>query len=612
MRTVAYLVVGLCLAGLSVMWGGGCSREEKPTSAKRVDVPEIVTPDISGLEQVVREQIESARNALAADPKDASANGKLAILYDLYHFPDAAETFYRRAAALDPTAHRWPYTLGRVHKKKGELAEAVAEFRAALEAKPDFLPALGELGDTLFLQGKDAEARAAYEKILEIDPDSPAARYALGKNDLDHGRYEEAGEHLKRVLVEEPRCGPVHRALAELYEKTGRPDRAARERLLGCSAEAVPGIPDDEAAALVAEATGSEYEAYRAQQLADAGQIREAMQHAENALEFAPDSAAAHVAKASVLYRIGRLDESLEALRTAAQLAPEDATILCQQAMVLIDQRQWDEAKDLLSKALELDPDNELARTKLAQVAINERRPETALEYLKPVVDANPNATEARLLYARSLLLMDRNDEGLADLTRLVSDAPSFGPAHVLLGEAYRLRGDLDAAIREYEAAIEAQPNNADAYVTLSNLYYTVGQYGQCDKVLRERAMKRAPRSLDVRNVLAWLTATCPDPMYRNGASAVKLAQAINRETQNQNPLYLDTLAAALAEVGKFEDAVQVQQLAIDLWKRQRSDPAPGMDERLKLYRSGQPYRVSPTVAAQPTTKPSADAGDSP
>jgi tetratricopeptide (TPR) repeat protein len=275
---------------------------------------------------------------------------------------------------------------------------------------------------------------------------------------------------------------------------------------------------------------------------------------------------------------------------------------------VFLDRRQWDEANRLLSKALELDPKSALARSELAQMSIARGQPQQVLDYIKPVVDANSNALDARLLFAQSLLLTDRAEDGLAELNRLVSDAPPYAAAHVLLGKVLRSRGDRDGAIEQFEAATEAQPNDPEAYVALSTLYFDDGQYGQADKVLRERAMRQVPQSPEIRNALAWVAATCPDPMYRNGASALRMAQALCEETQNQSPFYLDTLAAALAEVGKFKEAAGAQQRAIDLWKTQRQDPLPGMEERLRLYQAGQPYRASPTPA-QPTTQ-SAEAGE--
>ena len=85
-------------------------------------------------------------------------------------------------------------------------------------------------------------------------------------------------------------------------------------------------------------------------------------------------------------------------------------------------------------------------------------------------------------------------------------------------------------------------------------------------------------------NSVAWLMATCPEEKARNGKRAVELAkQALDLEKNSAN--HMDTLAAAYAETGNFEEAVSWQERAVtlnnnDLYHR-----------RLELYRKKQPYR---------------------
>jgi serine/threonine-protein kinase len=53
-------------------------------------------------------------------------------------------------------------------------------------------------------------------------------------------------------------------------------------------------------------------------------------------------------------------------------------------------------------------------------------------------------------------------------------------------------------------------------------------------------------------------------------------------------PRFLDTLAAALAEVGQFEEAITTLQRALELPDDGRSD---AYRARLERYRTGQPFR---------------------
>jgi tetratricopeptide (TPR) repeat protein len=94
-----------------------------------------------------------------------------------------------------------------------------------------------------------------------------------------------------------------------------------------------------------------------------------------------------------------------------------------------------------------------------------------------------------------------------------------------------------------------------------------------------------------VQTNLAWLLATCPDGGVRDGQRAVVLAEQVVASTP-KDAAYLDTLAAAYAEVGRFKDAVKTQQAALAPLKKGH----PLYDsyrEHLKRYKDAQPLRDS-------------------
>lgn len=84
-------------------------------------------------------------------------------------------------------------------------------------------------------------------------------------------------------------------------------------------------------------------------------------------------------------------------------------------------------------------------------------------------------------------------------------------------------------------------------------------------------------------NDIAWHYATCKDPSQHDGKRAVEYARkALNMKPDNLD--ILDTLAAAYARNGQFEDAVKTQIRALSMgWIR-------GGEERLKLYRQNRAY----------------------
>jgi hypothetical protein len=83
-----------------------------------------------------------------------------------------------------------------------------------------------------------------------------------------------------------------------------------------------------------------------------------------------------------------------------------------------------------------------------------------------------------------------------------------------------------------------------------------------------------------------------PDANVRNGVEAVALAERANELVGGSEAFVLDTLAMAYAEAGRLTDAVRAAQQAIDLAaKAGANDDVAAVQQRLQLYKSGQPYR---------------------
>ena len=77
---------------------------------------------------------------------------------------------------------------------------------------------------------------------------------------------------------------------------------------------------------------------------------------------------------------------------------------------------------------------------------------------------------------------------------------------------------------------------------------------------------------------------------------AVELAEQA-ASSNPREPGFLDTLAAAYAEAGKFGDAVRSQKKGIDLLKQTEGMPKSVIDDfesRLRLYENNQPFHRSP------------------
>jgi spermidine synthase len=116
-------------------------------------------------------------------------------------------------------------------------------------------------------------------------------------------------------------------------------------------------------------------------------------------------------------------------------------------------------------------------------------------------------------------------------------------------------------------------------------------------------ALRLEPTLPSARNNLAWLLATSPDASVRDPADALRLAEGLRQETREPTADLLDTLAAAYAAAGRFDEAIRSAEQAVALAEAEGAvELAQMIRERLSNYRARKPYTE---------TYPSADASSS-
>src|SRR5262249_21879307 len=101
----------------------------------------------------------------------------------------------------------------------------------------------------------------------------------------------------------------------------------------------------------------------------------------------------------------------------------------------------------------------------------------------------------------------------------------------------------------------------------------------------------------DARNSLAWLLAAGPDRV-RDGKQAVEHAARACELTAWKDPGCIATLAAAHAEAGDFDRAVEFQRKALAFPAYEKEAGKAGR-ERLHLYERKMPYRDPTLVPAK-------------
>jgi tetratricopeptide (TPR) repeat protein len=162
--------------------------------------------------------------------------------------------------------------------------------------------------------------------------------------------------------------------------------------------------------------------------------------------------------------------------------------------------------------------------------------------------------------------------------------------AYFKRGRAHSDAGDHDRAIRDFDHAIQYDAADVNAYNFRGLAYEDKRQYAAAIADF-ERAIELDPDFEAPHNNLAWLLATGPQAALRDGRRAVMLAERATALLPNE-AMYLDTLAAAYAEAGRFADAVRTQEAAIALLHRHgRMGKVPDYTARLEAYRQNRAWR---------------------
>lgn len=152
-------------------------------------------------------------------------------------------------------------------------------------------------------------------------------------------------------------------------------------------------------------------------------------------------------------------------------------------------------------------------------------------------------------------------------------------------------KGQVEEATNHYRLSLELEPGSAETRLQLARLLSGQGRSEEAIEQLR-KVVDLAPKNVVALNNLAWMSATHQDDSVRDGTEALRLATKLHQQTGGKNPIFLSTLAAALAEVERFDDAIRATQRAIELADEvKQRDLINQVNAQLKLYEQQQPYR---------------------
>ena len=528
-----------------------------------LDLSEVPEPDLTGVPAVDAQRLREYRaltaNALehAAEPLEAqlAANtyGDLCARYLHYELHDAAAGCLDQIRELAPADFQWAYFQLLLDIATGDFEGALSSAEQALAIRPDDPPTLIRLAELHVAAGDIDAAEAAYEAALAAYPESATARVGLGYIAMERDNPARALEIFQEVAASQPEGSEANHHVGLAYRALGDGDRAAEawrlnqdvlipmydpllERLRPLEEDVI--LPLDRAVAAAAE-----------------GDHERAIELYEEVLEANEADDEAHFRLAGSLLVAGDSARGERHLRRAISLNADHAGAHFALAMFLAQAGRRGEAAQHLERAADLAPENLPWRLQRAQMRAASGNTAGAIDELRQVVALDPGMIEARRPLAALLVGSGRAEEAAAQLQALVALTPD------------------DLQVR----------------FNLGLMLFETGRYAEARTALDE-ALGRFPSDVATRHLLARLLATSPDDAARDGARAVELAQSVVDEQPALD--HLETLAMALAEAERFDDAVAWQELALERERAEAGGNSSQRLDRLALYQARQPLRA--------------------
>jgi tetratricopeptide (TPR) repeat protein len=451
------------------------------------------------------------------------------MLLHAAEYYDVAEPAYRNAEMLQPRDMRWPYYLGHVYRAEGESLKAIDAFDRALAANPSDVPTLVWLGRMHLEQGDADKADALFSKAASIPPRSLAPVAGLGQVALARRDYSGAVQLLEEALAIDPRAASLHSPLAVAYRGVG--DRARAE--------------------------------------AHTKQWRNT--------------------------ELPMVDPLLEAL----DVSLDSGLSYELQGVAALEERDFKKAEELFRKGVDLTT----AKTALGRslrhklgtaLALSGDVPGALDQFAEVVRFAPPAALDepaAKAHYSLGVVNAGSGqmDDAIRHLTASVGYDPNYVEARVALADALRRTGQVEASLPHYAEAFRISPFLTQARFGYAIGLVRLGRYVEARDALVE-SVRVQPDRLELAHALARLQAAAPDSRARDGQRALATIEQLF--TTHKTVDVAETMAMALAEVGRFEEAAALQRDILGIARKEGgARDVRRIAANLKLYESRQPCR---------------------
>jgi tetratricopeptide (TPR) repeat protein len=250
----------------------------------------------------------------------------------------------------------------------------------------------------------------------------------------------------------------------------------------------------------------------------------------------------------------------------------------------------WEAAAEQFRKGLELAPNEPSLRHRFGIALYQMGDKQGAAQQFEQVLRTTPDY--ARAHFSLGVLLNEARQypDAIDHFRAALKSDPRYVEARVQLAGTLARSGRPGEAIEQYADALHADPTNVDAAFGRAMSFVRLRRYRDARDAVVD-GMKNHPDQAMFALALARLLAAAPDDHLRDGRRALTLVDQLVKGPQTIE--LAETTAMALAESGRYQEAVAVQR---DALTGATSAGLPNVERRitenLHLYENRTPCRV--------------------
>jgi tetratricopeptide (TPR) repeat protein len=427
-----------------------------------------------------------------------------------------------------------------------------------------------------------ALAREALTEALEIDPQHGECHLLLARMEALPGGDTELGRKSADQALTLLAAAPARQSAAYLARSDFEEDPKARLKLLDQALEADP----------------ENYEALRerARTRLINGETDLALKDLSRLLERNGEDLEMLDAMARALAVQNKYDEAVEFVQKMMDLAPQMAEPYALRASINIMRERNQDALQDLDRAIEFAPDDAVHRLSRARLLGTLDRSEEALRDIEQVLNRHPESLIALSMKIGLLIELQKFAEASDEMQTLLQRDPENLELRQQLAGLYLAAKRPSQAIKLYTETLNRDSAPWEAYRGRADAYLSTGQHAEAVADY-EQALQAEPKDQGTLNNLAWVLATSTIDKVRNGARAIELATTACEVTEYKQAHILSTLAAAYAETGDFEKAIQWSKKAVELGEGPVTEQ---LQAELESYQQAKPWREM-NIVEEPT-----------